>query len=139
MRANCYPVYNDVTSSEIPVSSAEIPMLNVDYEAWRIKWNERIANDEKVLNKDWSLNVNEFSDDDNWIGFNSTAKFRSKNVRNKVINLEPDADSIMVLVPIDKFDDFKMSIKCWSVRCPDGFINYNEQNFTIWSNSIDSN
>ena len=65
-------------------------MVNGDYDAWRIKWNKRIENDEKVLNKDWSLKINEFSDEDNWIGFNSTARFRSKKIRNKVINLEPD-------------------------------------------------
>ena len=50
MRATCYPVYNDVTSAEIPVSSANIPMLKVDYESWRIKWNERIEKDKNVLN-----------------------------------------------------------------------------------------
>jgi hypothetical protein len=65
-------------------------MLIVDYENWTIKWNERIPDDSKVLNKFWSLKVNEFSDDNNWIGLDSKAKFTSKNVKNKVINLEPD-------------------------------------------------
>jgi hypothetical protein len=72
------------------------------------------------------MNINEFSDDNNWIGLNSSAKFTSKNIRNKVISLEPDKDSIFILVPIKEFDDFKMSIKCWSIRCPDGIINYNQ-------------
>ena len=45
MRATCYPVYNDVTSDEIPVSSAKIPMLKVDYDDWTIKWNQKIAKD----------------------------------------------------------------------------------------------
>jgi hypothetical protein len=48
MRAICYPVYNDVTSSEIPGLAENIPMLKVDYENWRIKWNERIADDSIV-------------------------------------------------------------------------------------------
>ena len=48
MRAICYPVYNDVTSSEIPGLAENIPMLKVDYENWRIKWNERIADNSKV-------------------------------------------------------------------------------------------
>ena len=72
------------------------------------------------------MSVKEFSDENNYIGFDSAAKFTSKTVRNKVINLEPDKDSMLVLVPIDKFGDFNMSIKCWSIRCPDKFINYNQ-------------
>jgi hypothetical protein len=87
MRAVCYPVYNDVTSSEIPGKDANLPMLKVDYEDWRINWNERIADDLRVLNKAWSLSVNEFSDDNNFIGLNSTAKFTSKKVRNEIFNL----------------------------------------------------
>jgi hypothetical protein len=37
-----------VTSSEIPGLAENIPMLKVDYENWRIKWNERIADDSIV-------------------------------------------------------------------------------------------
>jgi hypothetical protein len=31
MRAVCYPIYNDVASSEIPGKAENIPMLIVDY------------------------------------------------------------------------------------------------------------
>jgi hypothetical protein len=87
MRAVCYPVYNDLTSSEIPGEDANLPMLKVDYEDWRIKWNERIVDDERVLNKVWSLIISENSDEDHFIGLNSTAKFTSKKVRNEIFNL----------------------------------------------------
>ena len=37
-----------MTPAEIPISAAKIPMLKVDYEDWRIRWNERIADDFNV-------------------------------------------------------------------------------------------
>jgi hypothetical protein len=61
--------------------------LKVDNEDWRIKWNERIADDLRVLNRVWSLIINENSDENNFIGLNSTAKFTSKKVRNEIFNL----------------------------------------------------
>ena len=56
MRAICYPQYVDNPMPKvIPNNGNGGFLLNVDYAAMTIKWNETLTYDKKLLNKYWNL------------------------------------------------------------------------------------
>ena len=71
-------------------------MLLVDLSNWTIKWNTTLANDKAILNKAWSFSSREFSDEWDYplyyYGFSTSAQFKTKKIKNKLINLNPEKD-----------------------------------------------
>ena len=71
-------------------------MLLVDLSNWTIKWNATLANDKTILNKAWFFESFEYSDELDYPlykhGFSTSAGFKTKKIKNKIINLQPDKD-----------------------------------------------
>jgi hypothetical protein len=64
LRATCFAWYSEKQApAKIPSTALGSPMLLVDLSNWTIKWNTTVANDKTILNKAWSLDISEYSDE----------------------------------------------------------------------------